>query len=160
MNLDLLEFFTDGRFADSGIVQRIRCAPHETIIAQGDRDRFLYVVESGQVRVTARVDIEGERHIRPGLVDLGRGAVFGELNLLEASERSASVMAIEDCTLIRIDSEELVAFLDRNPDLGYRLLQHFFQVLNQRLRCADRRIERLMAWGLKAHGIDQHLAED
>lgn len=160
MSLNLLEFFTSGRFAESGIVHRIICAPNEKIISQGDRDRFLYVLESGQVRVTARVDMEGERHIHPGLVDLGPGAVFGELNLFEAAERSASVMSIGDCVLLRIDSSELTGFLDRNADLGYQLLQHFFQVLNERLRKADHRIERLMAWGLKAHGFERLLAED
>ncbi len=160
MSLDLLAFFTGERFAASDLVRRIECAPNQRIITQGERDSFLYVVESGQVRVTARVDIEGEHHISPGLVDLGPGAVFGELNLFEAAERSASVMAIDECTLLRIDSAELTAFLAQNTDLGYPLLQHFFQVLNERLRKADRRIERLMAWGLKAHGIERHLVED
>lgn len=160
MSLDLLEFFNSERFVSSGIVQRIECAPNEKIISQGDRDRFLYVVESGQVRVTARVNIEDERHIQPGLVDLGAGAVFGELNLFEAAERSASVMAIGACKLLRIDSAELTGFLNHNADLGYQLLQHFFQVLNGRLRKADQRIERLMAWGLKAHGIEKYLVSD
>jgi CRP/FNR family transcriptional regulator, cyclic AMP receptor protein len=112
------------------------------------------------VRVTARVDIEGECRIRAGLVDLESGAVFGELNLFEAGVRSASVLAIEDCSLLRIDGEELSHFLEQNTDLGYRLLQHFFQVLNERLRKADQRIEGLFAWGLKAHDIERHLVDD
>lgn len=160
MTLDLLDYFNDERFAESGIVQRVSFAPNARIIGQGERDRFLYVVESGRVRVTARVDIEGDRCIQPGLVDLGPGTVFGELNLFEAGVRSASVMALEDCTLLRIDGAELAAFLDQHTDLGYRLLRHFFLVLDERLRKADRRIERLFAWGLKAHGIEKHLADD
>lgn len=159
MSLDLLEFFASDRFADSGIVERVCCDPNERIICQGEHDRFLYVLESGKVRVTARVGIEGERHIQPGLVDLGPGAVFGELNLFEGGTRSASVVAIEDCCLLRIDAAQLVAFLDEHPDLGYQLLRHFFLVLDERLRKADHRVEQLMAWGLKAHGIEQHLAD-
>ena len=90
MSLDLLAFFTGERFAASDLVRRIECAPNQRIITQGERDRFLYVVESGQVRVTARVDIEGEHHIspRPGGI-LGPARCFGELNLFEAAERSA-----------------------------------------------------------------------
>jgi len=160
LSLDLLKFFRSERFAASGIVQRIECAQGQKVIAQGEDDRFLYVLESGMVRVTARVDIEGDRRIQPGLVDLGPGAVFGELNLFEAGARSASVLAIEDCALLRIDSVDLSRFLEQNTDLGYRLLQHFFQVLNERLRKADQRIEGLFAWGLKAHGIERHLVDD
>lgn len=159
MNFDLLEFFNDKRFADSGIVQRRQCAPNEKIITQGDHDRFMYVVESGQVRVNGRVDLEGSRHIQPGLVDLGPGAVFGELNLFDAGERSASVVAVDDCVLLRIDSADLTPFLDEHTDLGYQLLRHCFQVLTERLRMADKRIEGLFGWGLKAHGIERHLAD-
>lgn len=159
MTLDLVTFFNAERFAESGSVQRVVCAPNERIIAQGQRDRFLYVLETGQVRVTARVDIEGDCCIQPGLVDLGPGAVFGEMNLFEAGTRSASVTALEECRLLRIDGAELAEFLENNTDLGYQLLQHFFLVLDERLRKADRRIERLLAWGLKAHGIEEHLAD-
>lgn len=159
MSLDLLEFFTNKRFAKSGIVQRRHYRANEKIIAQGDADRYLYVVESGTARVAGRVDIKGERPIQAGLVDLGKGAVFGELNLFEAAPRSASVSAVDDCVLLRIDSSELLVFLKEHPDLGCRLLQHFFEVLTDRLRTADKRVERLFAWGLKAHGIEQHLAD-
>lgn len=159
MDLDLLKFFTAERFSGSGIVERVCCAPKERIITQGGSDRYLYVVESGRVRVSARVGIEGERHIQPGLVDLGTGAVFGELNLFEAGTRSASVVALEDCCLLRIDAALLVTFLDEHPDLGYHLMRHFFLVLDDRLRKADQRVEQLMAWGLKAHGIEKHLAD-
>ena len=159
MSLDLLAFFADKRFRESGIVCSIPCRPNEQIIRQGDTDRYLYVIESGKVRVTARVDIEGEHVIRPGLVDLGPGAVFGEMNLLDGATRSASVSAIEPCRLLRIDGAELMNFLDANPDLGYCLMRHFFQVLDERLRKADRRVEQLMAWGLKAHDIERHLVD-
>jgi len=160
LTLDLLKFFGDERFAASGIVQRMECVQEEKIVSQGEHERFLYVVETGRVRVTGSISIEGSHRIRPGLVDLGPGAVFGELNLFEADVRSASVSAIEGCTLLRIDGQELSRFLEQNTDLGYSLLQHFFQVLNERLRKADQRIEGLFAWGLKAHGIERYLTED
>lgn len=159
MSLNLPAFFRDERFAASGIVDEMECACNERIIRQGECDRFLYVLESGTVRVTARVDLEGERHIQPGLVDLGPGAVFGELNLFGEGVRSASVMAIEACRLLRVDGERLAQFLEENTDLGYRLMRHFFEVLNDRLRKADQRVEQLMAWGLRAHGIEQHLVD-
>lgn len=156
---ELLEALGDERAIGSGLAISLRCAANETIVRKGDSDRHLYVVESGRVRVYGRVGIEGDRHIQPGLVDLGPGAVFGEFNLFESAPRSASVVAIEDSVLLQIDGSRLDAFFQMYPDLGLVILRDLYQVLTQRLRKADERIEGLFAWGLKAHGIEQHLKE-
>lgn len=155
----LLEALTDHRAVESGLVTSIHCSANDTIVRKGERDRHLYVVESGSVRVYGRVGIEGNRHIQPGLVDLGPGAVFGEFNLFEAAPRSASVVAIEDSVLLQIDGRRLDTFFQMYPDLGVVVLRHLYQILTQRLRKADEKIEGLFAWGLKAHGIEQHLKE-
>lgn len=157
--IDLLEALSDPRAVESGLAKKVRCSANEYIVRKGDQDRYLYVVESGRVRVYGRVGIEGNRHIQPGLVDLGPGAVFGEFNLFEAGPRSASVVAIEDSTLLQIDGTRLDAFFQTHPDLGLVILRHLYQVLTQRLRKADEKIEGLFAWGLKAHGIERHLTE-
>lgn len=155
----LLEALGDARAIQSGLATALRCGTNEVIVRKGERDRHLYLIESGRVRVYARVGIDGERHIQPGLVDLGPGAVFGEFNLFESAPRSASVVAIEDSVLLQIDGSRLDTFFQMHPDLGLIVLRDLYQILIQRLRKADERIEGLFAWGLRAHGIEQHLKE-
>ncbi|MCB1774244.1 MAG: cyclic nucleotide-binding domain-containing protein [Gammaproteobacteria bacterium] len=153
----LLDVLRDDRLVEAGVARLRDFEPSETIISEGDEGRSVYLIESGQVRVSERVELEDRRHIQPGLCDLGPNEVFGELNLFQAAPRSATVVAIDSCRLRVLDAEGLVGFLDRHPDLGYIVLRDLFAVLSSRLRQADRRLGSLLAWGLKAHGIDRHL---
>lgn len=147
----------DSRLIDASIARRRRFAAGESIITKGEEGRSIYLIESGNVRVLERVELDDRRHIQPGLCDLGAGDVFGELNLLEAAPRSATVTAVDDCELLVLDAQQLVIFCDAHPEFGYRLLKSLFTILSDRLRLADQRLGSLFAWGLKAHGIDRHL---
>lgn len=152
-----LGILRDPELVDAGIAQVREYAAGDTIIVEGTEDRSIYLVESGTVRVSERVELEDRRHIQPGLCDLGEGEVFGELSLFEAVPRSATVVAVDACRLLVFDGAALADFFDRHPDRGYVVLKGLFDVLSRRLRQADRRLGSLFAWGLKAHGIDQHL---
>jgi CRP-like cAMP-binding protein len=151
------EILQSPRLVDSGIAQRRRFDAGESIIKKGEEGRGIYLIESGNVRVSERVELEDRRHIQPGLCDLGAGDVFGELNLLDAAPRSATVTAVDECELLVLDAQRLVAYCDAHPEFGYPLLKSLFAILSDRLRQADRRLGSLFAWGLKAHGIDRHL---
>ena len=145
------------QLVEAGIAQIRVYEGGESIIIEGSRDRCVYLIQHGSVRVAGRVELEGRRHIQPGLCDLTTGNIFGELSLFESGPRSASVTAIERCELLVFDAEALAAYFDHHPEQGYVILKWLFSILNTRLRQADRRLESLFAWGLKAHGIDNHL---
>ena len=152
--LELLQMLCD-ESPDIGREQTY--APQQVVITEGEKDRRMFVVLSGSVRVVERVTLADDKHIQPGLCDLSLGDVFGELTLFEAARRSATVISVEQSVLLEIDTSALERVLDRRPDLGYRLLKQLFQVQAARLRQADRRFGSLLAWGLKAHAIDRHL---
>jgi CRP-like cAMP-binding protein len=155
----ILYALRDPGLVEAGVVELCRFDAGANIVTEGESGRALYLIESGQVRVSERVQLEDRRHIRPGLCDLGPGEVFGELGLFEAAPRTATVTALETCDLRVIDAERLVAYMDANPALGYAVLRELFLVLGERLRQADRRLASLFAWGLKAHGIDRSLGD-
>ena len=140
-----------------GIAERRHYAADQAIILEGADDRSVYLIEKGCVRVSERIRLADAKHIQPGLCDLGGGDVFGELILFDPGPRSASVVALESCDLLVFDAEALSAHFDQHPDQGYVVLKGLFSILNSRLRRADQRLGSLFAWGLKAHGIDQHL---
>ncbi|MCB1790012.1 MAG: cyclic nucleotide-binding domain-containing protein [Gammaproteobacteria bacterium] len=147
----------DPRFVNAGIADRRCYQGGEAIIDKGSEQRGLYLIESGCVRVLERIELDDKRHIQPGICDLTAGDVFGELSLFTPGPRLASVVAVEPCELIEFDAIELGEYLDRHPQLGYELIKELFLILGCRLRQTDRRLGSLFAWGLKAHGIDQHL---
>jgi len=129
----------------------------EHIVRAGEEGRSLYLVESGELRVTGRVELEDRRQVQPGFVDLKEGDLFGELSLFGDHPRIASVTAITDGRLLEMDSGQLSAYLDSHPELGYCFLKELFETQVHRLGRANQRVESLFAWGLKAHGIDNHL---
>jgi CRP-like cAMP-binding protein len=141
----------------AGVATRRHYPPGAAIVVAGNEERTLYLIESGSARVTGRVELDDRRHIQPGLCDLGPGEVFGELSLFADAPRSASVAAVVDCQLIVIDAKALEAYFDQNPEIGYPALKWFYSVITERLRSADKRLEGIFAWGLKAHGIDRDL---
>lgn len=151
------KILSDPKLIEDGIAQRRCFDSGESIIVEGQDDRCIYLIKRGSVRVAGRIELEDQRHIQPGLCDLGVDEVFGELSLFESGARSASVVAIDSCELLVFDAEALAGYFDRHPERGYVVLKWLFSVLSRRLRQADRRFESLFAWGLKAHGIDSHL---
>lgn len=137
--------------------RRSRHAANDFIFREGDPADTLYLIEAGTVRIIADLELEQGRHIHPGVCDLEPGEVFGELALFDHQARSASVMAISECELIGIDGEQLLAFLDAHPETGYAVLRELLTSLVDRLRNTNRKLFSILAWGLKAHGLEQHL---
>lgn len=144
-------------FSEGEDWQRQRFAANATIVEEGQVGGQIYLVLTGRVRVLGDVYLDEERRIRPGFFDLDAGEVFGELALFDREPRSASVVAVSDCELAVIDGDRLLAFLDAHTDLGYGVMKDLISALVVRLRKTNRKLFSLMAWGLKAHGLDEHL---
>ena len=62
----------------------------DLLIKEGARERYLYVIRSGSVRVYK--PIWKKTHLRI----LGKGEVFGELSFFDGQPRIANVEAIDD----------------------------------------------------------------
>lgn len=136
---------------------RERFRANQPIVEEGKIGSEIYLVLSGRVRVLGDVSLGEDRRIRPGFFDLDVGEVFGELALFDREPRSASVVAVSDCELAVIDGDRLLEFLDHHTDIGYEVLKDLVSALVGRLRNTNRKLFSLMAWGLKAHGLDEHL---
>ena len=123
---------------------------NETIIKEGDVGKSLFFVESGQLRVSVHVELEERRNIKTGVGDLGKGDLFGDTCLHESAVRTASVIAVTDGCLVEINGDRLGGYLDAHPAKGYLFYKKLFEILFSRLSNGNRRIEYLLAWGLKA----------
>ncbi len=136
---------------------RRRYAANEFVFREGTDADTVYLVLEGSVRILADLELEEGRHIHPGVCDLGAGEVFGELALFDHGGRSTSVMTVSDCEIAELPGDRLLAILDANPELGYRVLKDLFNTLVGRLRSTNKKLFSILAWGLKARGLDQHL---
>jgi CRP-like cAMP-binding protein len=103
------------------IVEEVTLVPGENFIQEGDTDDCLYIVIEGQVRV---------HHGEHTLLILGPGKTVGELALLDPEPRSASVTAVDNVLLFRIDREPFEEVIADRPEIA----QGIIRTLTRRIR--------------------------
>jgi CRP-like cAMP-binding protein len=93
----------------------------EIIFEKGDLGNCMYIIADGRVRVH-----DGELVLN----DLGKTDVFGEMAALDPNVRSASVTALEDSHLFRLEAEDLYALMAKRVGVARGIIH----ILSQRLR--------------------------
>jgi HlyB family type I secretion system ABC transporter len=98
----------------------------ERVIRQGDDPGPMYVVEEGRLRVYS-----GENGDRQYLAYLRKGDFFGEMSVFKQTQRTASVEAVSDCTLLRLSATTVARLLGEYPafkkKLDERVAQYDFK---------------------------------
>jgi len=92
----------------ANIIDIVEYQDGDVIMNEGDIGSAMYIVAEGRVRCYS-----GETDL--GI--LGSRAVFGELSALDPEPRAASIQAIEDCTLLKLDGETLYELMAVNKEL-------------------------------------------
>jgi CRP/FNR family cyclic AMP-dependent transcriptional regulator len=121
---------------------------HTNLMALEQPGDTVYAVVQG----TLRVQVEQEDGALVILAFLGAGDTVGEMGVLEATSRSATVVAVEPCRLLWLDRVSFDAALSTMPGLSRNLLL----VLSRRLRLSNERIQvlaRLHVSGRVAHQL-------
>ncbi len=95
----------------------VRTRPGETIVEQGAVGQSFFVLARGTVAVT-RLDDEGKSH---RLATLHDGSIFGEMALVSALPRSATVQAETDCDLFEFDRATLAAAAQEVQTIAHAL---------------------------------------
>lgn len=101
---------------------------------EGDRAESMYLLESGHVEV-----LHHEAGAEVPLCQLGPGACFGEMGMIDLAPRSASVRALEDCTGFEIFAESLYRVYEHDLEQFALIQMNIARELSRRLRAADER---------------------
>lgn len=100
----------------------------EKIVQEGDAGSSVYLLKSGKVEVSKRVE-----DTRIVLAVLETGQVFGEMSLLDEQPRSATVTTLEPCVVEQVGQEEAEELIERASPL----LRSILTVLIDRIRGMD-----------------------
>jgi len=109
----------------------------QVIFSAGDVGDGFYVVESGQVRISAVIG-EGEPRI---LAMIGPGDFFGEMAVVDDAPRSATATAEVATHAIFVERDKLLELLAHRPQLALNLIRKFskrIRALNQKYLDATR----------------------
>jgi CRP/FNR family transcriptional regulator, cyclic AMP receptor protein len=110
-----------------------------TVVAEGEPGRSMYIVHSGEL-VVSRL---GEAGCVIRMTRLGRGDFFGEMTLIEAQNRSATVVAESPTVLYELTARNLYTYYKADIYAYAMVMQNINRELCRRLRRADRRIAEL-----------------
>lgn len=97
----------------------------EEIFVEGESGDALYLVVDGKVRVHREGKV---------IAELGERECFGEMAILDAAPRSATVTALKDANLLKITREDFQEIMAEKPEIA----QGIIRVLSARLRTAIR----------------------
>ncbi|MEN8264902.1 MAG: GAF domain-containing protein [Nitrospirota bacterium] len=115
----------------------------DLIIKTGTEGKKVFFLMSGKVRVrkvlTMNLDYLGYKpmEITEDLGTFDPGYHFGEMALLGNYERSADVIAYDDCELFSISKKSFDHIVDENKDIGQKMLLTFCNTLADWIRTYD-----------------------
>jgi CRP/FNR family cyclic AMP-dependent transcriptional regulator len=134
----------------TGLLRPREFAKNRVILFAHDASDAFYVVLSGQVKVM--MIAEDGREVVLSLV--GQGDFFGETALMDDEPFAASVIAVEDSSLLVLHRDDFRRCIKEMPEMAFGLLR----ALCSRLREADHKIGGLML--LDVTGRVAHLILD
>ncbi|NDJ87238.1 MAG: cyclic nucleotide-binding domain-containing protein [Chloroflexi bacterium] len=109
---------------------RIRSYEPGTILCyEGETGDTFYLVGSGSVEITKKMNNNEDRILRQGKP----GEFFGEMALLHDTLRSATVKTTDQTTVLELDRSTFVAAVQQNPTMVLTLIR----VMIERIRAND-----------------------
>jgi MFS superfamily sulfate permease-like transporter len=113
--------------------------PGQEVFREGEPGGELLVIVKGSASAFLRQSAGGD--IR--LVSFAQGTVFGELAILDAGPRSATVTTDEKLVCYALSRKGFAALSDGAPATAIKLLGNLGRLLSHRLRDANRTIQQL-----------------
>ena len=110
---------------------KINLLPGDYVFREGEFGQTAYIIETGTLEL---VKYTGEEHTV--LTELEKGALFGEMAIIDNSARSASARAKTECVLRVVTEEELKKHLSSSPTASLEMMRRlasYVRTANERL---------------------------
>lgn len=101
----------------AGLAREARYQPGSAIVVQGAPGNDFFIVIDGEASV-----LRGST-LPP--ISIGPGAYFGEMSLIDGSDRSATVVADTEMLCLRISRTPFLKMLKGEPELAIAMLKEF-----------------------------------
>ena len=93
-------------------------ASGDVLFREGEVGDFAYQVVKGKIEVTK---FNGDEYVT--LAMLEKGALFGEMALIDKQPRSAMARAVDESTVREIDKDALLGYLKNSPQTAFNMMQ-------------------------------------
>src|SRR3989442_9900292 len=116
----------------------------QIILREGGPGTRLFIISEGKVRISRTIPGSGEE----ALAVLKAGACFGEMSILDRSERSTDAIANISCTMITISRSDFELLLDFKRDIAYKVMWSVVRLLSARLRVTNDNLRSFLAMSM------------
>lgn len=120
----------------------IKAPADHVVLKEGEHNDALFIVESGRFHASRMAT---KRRVFLG--QLPAGSAFGEVSLFDPGPATATVAAVEDGVLLKVDRDSLNRFQAEHPVAAGKLLVGLVRQMAQRLRRTDNRLIDSLLWG-------------
>lgn len=107
--------------------------PDAIICSEGDAGTFMCIIHFGAVSIR-KTNASGETI---EIARLHKGRAFGEMAVLDGEQRSASCVAVSDCTLLVLAKDALERMLQEAPEAAAQVIRAIAVAMSKRLRLVD-----------------------
>lgn len=104
------------------VLEEVEAKAGESIIKQGNLGDSLYIIIDGVVKV------HHDSHL---ITTLGESEMFGEFSLLDPGPRAATVTALENTRLFRLDQKIFLELLDEHSTIARKIIQVLVRYLRR-----------------------------
>ena len=105
----------------------------EVILREGKTFQVLWIIAKGECEVFKMV----KPAIEQRLTVLDAGSVFGEMSFFQPAPHSASVRALTEVTVMRLERQGFSTLLESCPTAAHKMLVNAVRILAERLRRMD-----------------------
>jgi len=119
-NIHLFDDLDDAQRAQlQSLAETVNFKKGDIVIHQGEHSDSLYIILYGQLKVLY-TDEDGNQTM---LAVLGDRDFFGELSLLDSRPRSATVQAMQDSRVLRLNRQHILKFIEQSPGASMAMMQ-------------------------------------
>jgi CRP/FNR family cyclic AMP-dependent transcriptional regulator len=121
----------------------------EAIINEGETGSSMYILLKGEVQIIRTLCItlpdeqcaENDKVLSHFKED--QHVIFGEVGLLQQEQRSATIRALSNSTILELSSDDFFDFAQKYPELGFKVLLRISRNLCNYLRKSNDDVVKL-----------------
>ena len=135
-----------GRLASVATACAIRDG--DLLIEEGQKDEAIHILVDGHMEAVART--AGGDWVTLQL--LREGDMVGEMGFIDGVEHSASLRALGNCELIRLERDSFEELLKKDPELTYKVMRAIVREVHRILRGMNTQYMEMSNYISKQHG--------
>ncbi|MCX7835260.1 MAG: cyclic nucleotide-binding domain-containing protein [bacterium] len=140
----ILDLSEEQKLQVEALPKKLKFNKGDVIIAEGGRDRDLYIIAEGKVSINLL--LPGSVDKMEAIITLRVGQMFGEFALLDNAPRSATVRAETDVIVYKFDAEEFLELCKKDTQLGFLLMKNIAILLTARIRETTLLMRNTLLW--------------